>query len=208
MQKVLKTLLVGIGGRGRWAVELCRPENGFEVVALCDANRGSLRAAADALGLPQSCCYVDIDEAIADCGADCMVICAPTRLHVPFSVKGFKAGLAVLCEKGMAPDWESAQEVVRLADEYGARFCIAQNYSYNGPERTVKAALDGKLAGFDPGRIYHVDFIHHRVRPVPQTLTYPFASVWDMSCHHFDDILYWLGPASAVTAGYLRDLSC
>jgi len=52
----------------------------------------------------------------------------------------------------------------------------------------------------NPGVIYHVDYVHHRVRPEPRTLHFPFASVWDMSCHHFDNLMFWLGPIEAMTA--------
>tara|TARA_B100000029_G_scaffold91027_1_gene80949 strand:- start:258 stop:848 length:591 start_codon:yes stop_codon:yes gene_type:complete len=50
------------------------------------------------------------------------------------------------------------------------------------------------------GDVFLVDLHHHRVRPIPRMLDYPFASVWKVSCHHFDDLTFWLGPVSEVTA--------
>ncbi len=50
------------------------------------------------------------------------------------------------------------------------------------------------------GKPNQLDHIHHRVRPEPRTLNYPFASVWDMSCHHFDNFLFWFGPVAEFTA--------
>jgi predicted dehydrogenase len=45
-----------------------------------------------------------------------------------------------------------------------------------------------------------IDLFHHRYRPNPRTLNYPNAMVWDMSCHHFDNLIFWLGKAKTVIA--------
>jgi predicted dehydrogenase len=47
--------------------------------------------------------------------------------------------------------------------------------------------------------VHLVCYTQQRVRPLPRTLTYPFASIWDMSCHHFDNLLFWLGPIKKIT---------
>ena len=45
-----------------------------------------------------------------------------------------------------------------------------------------------------------VQYAQNRVRPIVRTLSYPFASVWDMSCHHFDTLADWLGPIASISA--------
>ncbi len=198
--KTLKTLLVGVGNRGSWAVRHCRPENGYEVTGICDPNDEFREAAATNLELAAECCYTEIDVAIRGSGAECVVICAPTKFHLPYAVKGFEAGMSVLTEKGMASSWAEACEAVAQAEKHGAKFCVAQNYRYRPLERGIKSALDGELEGIDLGKVFHLDYIVHRVRPFPKTLNYPFASVWDMSCHHFDNIIFWRGFPKAMTA--------
>ena len=200
MSRILRTLLAGVAGRADWVLGLARPENGFEIVGLCDVDETALLQAAARLGLPAPACHRDLATAIRQTVPDCLVICAPTRFHVPMAMQGIDAGLAVLTEKGMAPDWENARALVKYASERDALLCVAQNYRYKTVERTVAACLRGELAGNDPGKIAFGDLIHHRVRPEPRTLNYPFASVWDMSCHHFDNLLSWLGAPLAMTA--------
>jgi predicted dehydrogenase len=114
--------------------------------------------------------------------------------------QALERGLPVLVEKGMAPDWETACEAVSFAREKNGVFCVSQNYRYKDLERTLHRILH---TPDDPNRIgepYQLDHVQHRSRPEPRTLNYPFASVWDMSCHHFDNFLFWFGPVAEMTA--------
>ena len=198
--KVLKTLAVGVGGRGLWPLRACRPELGFEVVALCDIDPDALSEARDITGLSKAACYGDYARALDGSVVDCVIVCTPTVHHVPMAKKAVERGLPVLTEKGMAPDWASACEVVSFVKAHDGIFCVSQNYRYNAGERTVQRVLTDATDPAYLGRPFLLDYTHHRVRPHPRTLTYPFASVWDMSCHHFDNLLCWFGPVGEMTA--------
>ena len=87
-----------------------------------------------------------------------------------------------------------------LVRERNAIAVVAQNYRYNRMERTLARAIQDADAPAHPGKVHLLTYAQHRVRPNPRTLTFPFASVWDMSCHHFDNMLYWLGPIREMTA--------
>jgi predicted dehydrogenase len=199
-QRVLRTILVGVSRRGEWPLERARPETGFAPVGLVDPAPEALAAARARTGLPPEACFTSLAEALRAVRAEVVIACSPTVTHVPVARAGFAAGLAVLVEKGMAPDWDSARAVVAEAARMGAKFCVAQNYRYRAMERTVARALRDETAPYAPGRVFWIDYVQHRVRPEPRTLNYPFASVWDMSCHHFDNLLAWLGPVETVTA--------
>jgi predicted dehydrogenase len=205
MKRVLRVLLVGVGNRGRWPLQHCRPERGWEVVGLVDASEEHLRAAREVRQLPPSLCFQDLEKALDATRPEAMIICTPTVTHVPFTRMGIERGVAVLCEKGMAPRWEDAVGLVRFVESQKGTFAVAQNYRYGGLYSLVRHVL----AGGGPNGTPHLeepfllDYIQHRVRPVPGTLTYPFASIWDMSCHHFDNLFDWLGPVADITAhGY------
>lgn len=199
MRPILRTLHVGVAGRGLWPLQLGTPEHGFQPVGLCDVVADHLAAARAKTGLGPGACFHELDAMIAAVPADALIICTPTVTHVPYALKGFAAGLAVLTEKGMAPDWRGAQQVVAAAAAAGAKFCVAQNYRYRPLERTVRQAVQDPAAAFHVGRVFWADYTEHRVRPEPRTLSYPFASIWDMSCHHFDNLISWFGPADSIT---------
>jgi len=199
-RKLMKVLHIGVSNRGEWPLNKCNESTGFTPTALCDVSPAALGKARGITGLPESACYTDVDMALREANVDCVIICAPTVLHVPLCKKAINAGLPVLVEKGMAPDWNSTQELVRAAAEKNAIAAVAQNYRYSGVERTIWRAIHDP--GFDAhvGQVHLITYTHNRVRPNPRTLNYPFASVWDMSCHHFDNLLYWCGPMDQMIA--------
>jgi predicted dehydrogenase len=199
-KKQLKVLHVGVSNRGEWPLKHCNASTGFIPAALCDVSADAVEKAREQTGLPQSACFTNYDEALDRADADCVIICAPTVLHVPLAKKAIAAGLPVLVEKGMAPDWQSASELVRAVTSVKAIAAVAQNYRYFQIERTIWRAIHDPTFEAYVGEVHLVTYTHNRVRPIPRTLTYPFASIWDMSCHHFDNMLYWLGPVDEMTA--------
>jgi len=197
---MLRTIHVGVGARGTWPITVMGSDPKFRPVALVDINRDFLAQAQAQLQLPDGALYGDLQTALDTVPADAVVICTPTVTHAPLARIAFAAGKHVLVEKGMTMDWQEAQALVREAEQAGVRFCVAQNYRYFANMATIKRLLDAADHPHHPGTVEIVDFIHHRYRPEPRTLNYPFAMVWDMSCHHVDLLAYWLGEARRVTA--------
>ena len=197
----------GRGNRGRWPLDRCLPEAGWRVVGLVDRVEAHLADARARTGLTEAACFGDLERALRATRPDAVILCTPTKTHAPFTKLAIEHGAAVLTEKGMATCWDEARDLVEFVRARQGVFAVAQNYRYDGKSAVVRAALRGK--GADDGASaqvprmeapFLIDYVQHRVRPVPGTLTYPFASVWDMSCHHFDNLLDWLGPVADVTA--------
>jgi len=197
---ILRTIHVGVGARGAWPVEIMGADPKFQPVALVDINRDFLAAAQARLKLPDAMLFGNLPTALAAVEADAVVICTPTVTHAQLARIAFERGKHVLVEKGMTMDWAEANALVREAEQAGVRFCVAQNYRYFENMATIKQLLDTPDHPHHPGAVQIVDFIHHRYRPEPRTLNYPYAMVWDMSCHHVDLLAYWLGAASRVNA--------
>lgn len=196
----ISVILVGVGGRGRWAVEVFHADPRWTIVALVEPNADFLESALQYTGLPKSAGFSSLSDAVKSVDADAVIACTPTRTHGPLGREAFAAGMHYLVEKGMTFDWEEAKALVREAEIAGVKFCVAQNYRYHASETAVSACLADSSSPYHPGPIEIVDLIHHRYRPEPRTLNYPYAMVWDMSCHHVDLLSAWLGPAEEVTA--------
>ena len=201
---VLKSLHIGVGGRGQWPIQRAVPAAGFAPTVLCDPGAAALESARAATGLDADACHADLDAALPAArarGVDCAIICAPTRLHVPLVKRCVEAGLTnVLVEKGMASHWADARELVRFVDEHRARVAVAQNYRYQSAPQLIQRWVSDPADPRFIGRPYLVVYQDLRVRPQPFHMTFPFASVWDMSCHHFDLLTAWLGPVESMTA--------
>jgi predicted dehydrogenase len=192
MKPTLRTVHIGVGNRGQWPLRFATPEAGFRPVALVDPNPAMLAAARDLCGDVPG--YTDLEKALAETAADAAIICSPTRFHLAQGSRCLAAGLHVLVEKGMAPSLADARKFVAAAEAAQRRLCVAQNYRYQAMERTVARMIADPAHPQHSGRPYLIEYTQNRQRPHPRTLDYPFASVWDMSCHHFDTLLSWLGP--------------
>lgn len=196
----LKTILVGVGGRGRWPVEVMGADARFKIVAVADFSESSRQKAAQDLNLARNATFASLPDALAATECEAVVICTPTHTHAALARQAFAARKHVLVEKGMTFNWSEAVALVREADEAKVKFCVAQNYRYKPVEQTISRLLNDENDAHHPGQVAIVDLIHHRYRPDPRTLNYPFATVWDMSCHHVDLLSNWLGQAKRVTA--------
>lgn len=196
--KKLRVVHIGVGGRGRWPLEVMGPDPRFESVAFVDLVPANLeQAAAIVPGVPN---FSSPEEAVVQTDADIAVICTPTRTHAPLARLCFEHGLHVLVEKGMTMDYAEAVSLVEEADRADLKFAVAQNYRYRQSEMLVSQLQEDAASPFHTGKIEIADYVHHRYRPDPRTLNYPFAMVWDMSCHHVDSLSCWLGPVKRVTA--------
>jgi predicted dehydrogenase len=192
----LRTIHVGVGGRGTWPVELMTDDRRFRPVALVDIVPIHLAAAQKRSGLDSRACFSSLDTALRTVDADALVICTPTTTHARLCRAGFAAGKHVLVEKGMTLDLEEARALVAEAASARVRFCVSQNYRYREDVRTLARLLPTG----DYGTVHLIDLTHHRHRPEPRTLDYPGAVVWDMGCHHFDNLVYLFGPAARAIA--------
>lgn len=190
MKTLLRAIHIGVGNRGQWPLRLATPAAGFQPVALVDSDPKMLAAATAMVDVPT---FTDLTEALAKTAADVAIICTPTRFHVEQGSQCFAARLHVLVEKGMAPSLAEAKRLVGAAHAAGRGLCVAQNYRYQSMERTVGRMLSDPEHPHYAGAPFLIEYTQNRQRPHPRTLDYPYASVWDMSCHHFDNLLSWLG---------------
>jgi predicted dehydrogenase len=203
MKPIVDVLLVGIGKRGRWPILKCKPEAGWRVVGLVDQSSEHLAQGRQLAGLPESACFNSLETALQAVRPKATILCTPTITHVPFTKIAIDAGSAVLTEKGMATNWNEAVDVINYVRAKKGVFAVAQNYRYGGMSQLIRTFLEpGATRAIQ--QPFLVDYVEHRVRPEPWGLTFPFASVWDMSCHHFDNLLSWLGPVDEITAHSYR----
>lgn len=196
----IRTIHVGVGGRGLWPIEVMGTDPHYQPVALVDINPDFIARAQAMLKLPDSRAFADLNTALEQVEADAVVICTPTSTHAELCQIAFAAGKHVLVEKGMTHDYAQAQVLVRQAEAAGVKFCVAQNYRYGAAEQAITRLLNDPSHPHHPGRVQIADYVHHRYRPQPRTLNYPYAMVWDMGCHHVDSLSCWLGPVRRVTA--------
>jgi len=95
---------------------------------------------------PEITFTTNINDITDDPEINLVVISAPDKFHVPYSIQMLNAGKNVLCEKPFAPTSKEAKEVFELAKEKGLCITVNQNRRYDADYLCVKEVIEsGKL---------------------------------------------------------------
>ena len=111
---------VGLVGLGYWGPNLARNfDNLAELAWLCDTAEEQRRTFADRY--PAARVTAEFDELLDDPELDAVVIATPVPTHYELARRALEAGKHVLVEKPPAMKGSEMDELVRLADDAGAR---------------------------------------------------------------------------------------
>ncbi len=181
-------------------------------------NVGKLRAVCDIvesrakqLGKEHDAPYfTSIDEMLADCAdeIDVVAVCTPNGLHGEHTIKSFKEGCHVLCEKPMAISVQDCGRMIQAGEHASRRLFVVKQNRYNPPVVAVKELLDSGLLG----NVYsaHLNCFWNRNAAYYQD-TWKGSKNLDGGClytqfSHFIDLLYWMvgdvQDVSAVTGNF------
>lgn len=144
MQKV-KVGVVGCGGICK-ATYMDNMVNKFEVidvVACADAIDSRAQWMADKYNLKK----MTVDEMLADPEIKIIVNLTFPEAHFEISSKAMKAGKHVYCEKMMAPTFEDATELMRLAKENNVVYTTAPDTFLGAWEQSARKYLDDGIIG-------------------------------------------------------------
>lgn len=179
----MRILLVGVGGFGTnwWTLLPKRPW--VEVVGLVDPSREAMDKGGEALGVPASRRFTDLDAALASVKADLAIQNTPPKLRPGQARKLLPAGLNMLTAKPLAETLEGAREMIQLATEQGRVLAVNQQLRYGPIPRLLGRLLrEGAIGAVD-----HIDFTFHQRRSWTDRLTeVPSPLFVESSVHHFD----------------------
>lgn len=187
----LKFAIIGCGRIAeRHAVQISRI--GY-LEAVCD------NVSSKAIRLGQkynSKIYTDYDELLRkENELDVIAICTPNGLHAEHSIKAFKKGVHVLCEKPMAITVYDCGEMIKEAEKANKRLFVVKQNRYNPPVKAIKEALDENRLG----RIYSIQlncFWNRNAEYYNQsdwkgTINLDGGTLFTQFSH-FIDLLYWM----------------
>jgi predicted dehydrogenase len=201
---ILRTVHVGLTGRGQWMLEAVAKDPRFKPVALVDAQTAAAKALqyrlATEAGHKNVPVFSGLQGALSQIDADAMFIYTPTRTHAEYIRMGFVVNQHVLVDKAMTHDLNEARALVADADTSWVKLCVAQDQRYTPVEQTIAYILSKPEHPYYPGKVHMVDYIDHRYRPDPGEWDYPYAAVWDVASDHLDSLGALLGPLKRVTA--------
>jgi predicted dehydrogenase len=187
----LKFAIIGCGRIAeRHAVQISRL--GY-LQAVCD-NVGSR---AFSLGQKyNSKIYTDYDELLRnENDLDVIAICTPNGLHAEHSIKAFKKGVHVLCEKPMAITVYDCGEMIKEAEKANKRLFVVKQNRYNPPVKAIKEALDenrlGKIYSIQLNCFWNRNAEYYNQSDWKGTVNLDGGTLFTQFSH-FIDLLYWM----------------
>jgi predicted dehydrogenase len=191
MSDALRGIIVGLGGRARSWINVCRRSSDVELVGYVEPVEERRRAYAEQFQIPEAQLFRSLDEAIRSLEADFVLDVTPPAAHEEIAIKSFEAGLHVLEEKPMSDKFESALRMVEAGTNADRIFMITQNYRFGPVPRTTRRLLEEGIIGTP--EIVSVGFYRAwATRPGTHYTTMPYPLITDMGIHHFDMLRYVL----------------
>ncbi len=200
---ILRTIHVGVGGNGQWAIDLFGKDPKFRPVALVDTNTTTAKVAQyllNGMGRENVPIFSGLTGALSQIEADALIICTPTPSHADYCHMGFTISLHALVESPMTMEWNQARELVTEAESSWSKFCIVKRDRYSAAGQTIAQILGTPDHPSFPGEPKAVEFIHHRNLPEGGALDSANNGMWNILARHMDSLAAWLGPAKRVTA--------
>lgn len=188
-----KALLLGAGGwsREHW-IDVVLPDfqNKVEIVGLVDLKREILEDSGKKLSLPSHLLFTNPIEAFEKVEADFCIVVVPPSAHRDIYELAANKKMNILSEKPISDKLEDVVSTYKLVRKANIKMAITQNYRYESPILTLKAALES-------GRLGRVDYIISRyASDYRKPGSWDVGSVYEMenpllfegSIHHFDMI--------------------
>ncbi len=196
MERQINIAVIGTGRIGSIHTRnLVRSIHEANVVAVCDIRLEVAEAVADELGITRV--VKDYHELLEDKDIEAVLIATNTDTHA-FIVKDCaRAGKQIFCEKPLALDLASTDDVIRTVEAAGVKLQIGFNRRFDKSFRKVKEIVSsGQIGRPCILRITNRD-------PEPPSLEYARSSggmFLDMSIHDFDMVRFQIGEVDEIYA--------
>jgi predicted dehydrogenase len=144
----MRPLRFAVLGTGFWAnyqIPAWQELPGVELVAVYNRTRHRAEAAAARFGVPAV--YDDVERLLDSERLDFVDIITDVDTHAPLTRLAAARGLAVICQKPLAPDRATARAVVADTARQGVPFFVHENFRWQAPIRALRAALDAGTIG-------------------------------------------------------------
>jgi predicted dehydrogenase len=193
----LKLAVVGCGFWSSFQIAAWREfSDEVQLVAVCD--RDAARAQATARRFGGVTAYTDAAEMLQREKPGVVDVITDVNTHAGFVELAVRHGVAVICQKPMAPDLATARRLVALSREKGVPFYIHENFRWQAPIRRLKAILDaGEIGPVFKARVSFCSAF-------PVFANQPFLAeldrfiLTDIGSHVLDIVRYLFGEAKTL----------
>ncbi|MGI4747706.1 MAG: Gfo/Idh/MocA family protein [Janthinobacterium lividum] len=169
-----------------------------EIVALCDRDPARLAQFGEQFGVAAR--YQDAERMLATERLDFVDIATTPPSHRALVELAARHGVAIICQKPIAPTLEDARAMVQAAADASVPFMVHENFRWQTPILAVKQAIQaGRIGTPFWGRVsFRSGFDVYAAQPY--LATGARFIIEDLGIHSLDIARFLLGDALAITA--------
>lgn len=145
--KTLRGVCLGAGYFSHFQFSAWRRVPGVEIVALANRHRAKAEAAAARHGIPRVYDWDRWEEMLEVERPDFLDIITPPETHLEIVRRAAARGLAMICQKPLAPTWEECRAVVETARAAGVRLMVHENFRWQPWYREMRRQMDAGTLG-------------------------------------------------------------
>lgn len=187
MNDPIRTVIVGVGTRGKHWVRLVSEEPLTETVGFVDPDPACLDWVQAQYGATSEQCFADLDAALDATRPDLVVLATPPMGHLEEARAIFAAGCELLAEKPLTLDFAETVHIVRAAQETGRRLMVGLNFRYLPSTLKAKELIAtevGKPSFASFNYWLNRDGLRPGINKYPLTMRQPM--LYEQSIHHLD----------------------
>ncbi len=192
----LRFAVMGTGFWAQYQIPAWFEVGGVQLVAVYNRTVSKAEKVAERFNIPRV--YGDPDEMFQNEELDFVDIITEIEAHAPSVYLAAKYKVPVICQKPMAPDYETAQKMVETCQEAGVPFFVHENFRWQTPLRALKGILDEGSIG-QPFRA-RIQFIHgfpiFENQPFMKTLEHFILT--DLGSHILDLARFFFGEPQSL----------
>jgi D-apiose dehydrogenase len=201
----LRGIALGAGYFSHFQYEAWQRIPEAQIVAVVNRNVDRARDVAAKYGIGRTAGWSELPALLDEVKPDFIDIITPPETHLEVVRLAAGRGIAIICQKPLAPTWDEAVEVVETAKHAGVRFMVHENWRWQPWYREMKRQLDA-------GTLGELFTISVRTRlgdgwpedaylaRQPFFRTYPRLFVYETGVHFLDTFRYLGGEIATVYA--------
>lgn len=145
MKKNLRFAVIGNGFWANYQIAAWKELEGIELVAVHDTIRHKAESIAHKFKVPRV--YEQVEELFSNEELDFVDIITNVDTHAGLTEAAARNGIAVVCQKPMAPKLHIARQMLECCDRLNTPLYIHENWRWQTPIRKLKKLLDKGTIG-------------------------------------------------------------
>ena len=192
MNNPARTLMVGLGARGKKWARIMHEEQKSQTVGYVDLDDNNLEWAQTMYEADPKVCYNDMGQALKDLQPDFVVLATPPMDRYENVVKVFESGAHLLSEKPLSLDFEEGIRMVKAAEEAKLGFAVGLNFRWQHCILKAREILRSRRIGAP--RFAGYSYWRNRDGYAPFLNRFPLTMrqpmLYEQVIHHVDSIRF------------------